>query len=596
MSQIEKIVNTDESIACDKCGQVVSEMFLVDGVVMCEECLRDAGYEQCECCGEWFLKEDMYETHDGYICEDCSCDYTECDECGKYVYSGDVYEVQTRCGWRWTTMYVCDSCLHRGDRYMVCEDCGDWFDSYNVDYDYVNGVGYVCESCRDDHYYRCADCEEWFCEDEIDYCEEDEEYYCHSCMSAHDNANGVIHNYSYKPAPKFLTHYASNGIVYQSTNINDLTFGVELEVDKGNYGERCDAVSEISECTDDVYMKSDGSLDSGFEIVTHPATLQYHMNDFKWRQICQIAKDHGFKSHDARTCGLHVHVGRYQLGDYSTPRRTTIANILLIVYRHYDTLVKFARRTRDQLHWAVRPQIVEPSDGDTEEEARDKAMCADNRNRYQAVNLNNDGTIEFRIFNGTLKRDTIIATIQMVSNICLFAKTHTTSECLKAKWEDITTYTHYDELDAYLRDRGLVTVTAESSDTASEESVRTTLPYTDDDGNPSFAREPRILNDSCVIDDFTEFREQPASYGTAYDPDYDPEFPVGSMVVCTRGMYSDRLAGIVGQVVVEDRWVGANIGIYFPGYNNGHDLCGRLTGDRRDSGWWVDMEDLDLVA
>ena len=38
--------------------------------------------------------------------------------------------------------------------------------------------------------------------------------------------------------------------------------------------------------------------------------------------------------------------------------------------------------------------------------------------RYVAVNLNNYHTIEFRLFRGTLKYSTFIATLQMVNHIC----------------------------------------------------------------------------------------------------------------------------------------------------------------------------------
>ena len=38
--------------------------------------------------------------------------------------------------------------------------------------------------------------------------------------------------------------------------------------------------------------------------------------------------------------------------------------------------------------------------------------------RYVAVNLNNYHTIEFRLFRGTLKYNTFIATLQMVNHIC----------------------------------------------------------------------------------------------------------------------------------------------------------------------------------
>ena len=38
--------------------------------------------------------------------------------------------------------------------------------------------------------------------------------------------------------------------------------------------------------------------------------------------------------------------------------------------------------------------------------------------RYTCVNLENPATIEFRMFRGTLKYNTLIATLQLVNRIC----------------------------------------------------------------------------------------------------------------------------------------------------------------------------------
>lgn len=551
MSEVKKIVNPDNLITCEECGCVEDTLYEIDGKYVCEDCLREMGYAICEDCGEVFPIEEMHETHTGLICDECSGDYYVCDDCGKYVSERDIHEVSIMIGWRYDTKYVCDNCLEDNDDYIMCEHCGDWFDSSEIGYEYVNGVGYVCNPCLSDHYYQCADCGEWFCDDDVEYNEDEDEYYCHSCARDHDQDDSKCHPYSYKPEPKFLTHDTSKA--YNAYNIDAFTYGCENEVDKGDYDEIADTIREISEACPDVYMKHDGSLDEGFEIVTHPATLEYHMKDFKWRQICQIAKDHGFKSHDARTCGLHVHVGRYQLGTDEQERTNTIANILLMVDRHWDVLVKFSRRRESQLHWAERPQLIRPVDGDTEETARRKALHADNGNRYQAVNLCNHGTIEFRIFNGTLKRDTIIATIQLLDNLCHYAKEHSTAECLASKWEDITGYAHYDELDTYLRDRGIVK-----------------------------ADDPDAVD---VYDPEETTAEEIA----------ERKFSEGDMVVVVDGPYRTLLRGMTGRVVVPDSRR-TNVGIYFPTYEDGHSLDGNLSGDDAYHGWWVRPEHLALAS
>ena len=81
-----------------------------------------------------------------------------------------------------------------------------------------------------------------------------------------------------------------------------------------------------------------------------------------------------------------------------------------------------------------------------------------NEGRYRAVNLQNRETIEFRMFNGTLKVNTIYATLQLVSSICKYAKTHNVEEVMSAQWENVTNYEKYQELNRYLEERNLTSV------------------------------------------------------------------------------------------------------------------------------------------
>ena len=56
---------------------------------------------------------------------------------------------------------------------------------------------------------------------------------------------------------------------------------MELEIDEGgesNY--EANLIQQIANCDHDhIYCKHDGSLEDGFEIVTHPMTLDYHRNE-----------------------------------------------------------------------------------------------------------------------------------------------------------------------------------------------------------------------------------------------------------------------------------------------------------------------------
>ena len=54
--------------------------------------------------------------------------------------------------------------------------------------------------------------------------------------------------------------------------------------------------------------------------------------------------------------------------------------------------------------------------------------------RYVAVNLENYNTIEFRLFRGTLRYKTFLATLQLVDEICYCAINMTDKEIENMSW------------------------------------------------------------------------------------------------------------------------------------------------------------------
>ena len=72
--------------------------------------------------------------------------------------------------------------------------------------------------------------------------------------------------------------------------------GLELEIDNGEDMEYC--AEDLAYVLDKrAWFNQDGSLEeTGFEIITHPATINYHLHEFPWDAVCDIAKDHGYRS------------------------------------------------------------------------------------------------------------------------------------------------------------------------------------------------------------------------------------------------------------------------------------------------------------
>ena len=194
--------------------------------------------------------------------------------------------------------------------------------------------------------------------------------------------------------------------------------GVELEIDEGG---ECDSNAEILLDTANakethIYCKHDGSIDSGFEIVSHPMTLDYHTNCMPWQELFRKALSMGYYLHQTDTCGLHIHVNRNIFGKIYQDQEDAISRVVYFVENHWNELLKFSRRTEANMNrWASRYGISTTAK-DTYKKAKDK-HCG----RYVAVNLENYSTIEFRLFRGTLRYKTFIATLQLVEEICRHA-------------------------------------------------------------------------------------------------------------------------------------------------------------------------------
>lgn len=169
---------------------------------------------------------------------------------------------------------LCPECLQR---YTVCCDCcGERIWMAN---DYGTHYLHLCASCRADNYVTCENCGALIPQEDAHYNDEDEAY-CDSCYER--GYGGTIHNYSYKPEPIFY----GDGPLY---------LGVELEVDEAGK-DNINAVQALRAFNQENvygYVKSDGSLNDGFELVTHPCTLETHLQQVPWRETLEALARHG---------------------------------------------------------------------------------------------------------------------------------------------------------------------------------------------------------------------------------------------------------------------------------------------------------------
>ena len=309
-------------------------------------------------------------------------------------------------------LVLCDDCLN--NMTVTCVDCGTrmWNDD-----SYGTSETVLCNRCYDNNYTTCEDCGRLLYRDDA-YYDDDDYPYCYECYQKFNN--NPIKSYNYKPEPIF---YGSG----------PLFMGVELEIDKG--GERSDnAESILHEANKEdytLYAKHDGSIEYGFELVSHPMSLDYHLNMMNWRGVFAEALDLGYRSHQTSTCGLHIHVNRSAFGNTYEEQEDAIGRVVYFVESHWNELLKFSRRTEANINrWASRYGISTTAK-DTYKNAKDKHM-----GRYVAVNLENCNTIEFRIFRGTLNYKTFVATLQLIDEICYHAINSTDKMLETMSWSE----------------------------------------------------------------------------------------------------------------------------------------------------------------
>ena len=273
--------------------------------------------------------------------------------------------------------------------------------------------------------YSCYDCSEGLNEEgaysnEYDgclRCWDCHRDYVNECESEQDDGEDEnIRSYSYKPRANFLNDDGTSSLYAQ----RELYLGMELEVECTD-GDRSDGARKVLDTVNygyghegAVYLKEDGSLSYGFEIVSHPATLGFYMNHFPWQGISQLRRL-GFKSWNASSCGLHIHLSRAPFKS-----ETHLSVFVMFLYKNSVPLIQFAGRdSRRYASWDKGQLLNAYNDwtsGDVQAEFSLPKFIKwgrTNEDRFTAVNLRNRDTIELRFFRPSLRPETIMAALQL---------------------------------------------------------------------------------------------------------------------------------------------------------------------------------------
>lgn len=294
----------------------------------------------------------------------------------------------------------CDNDLLTNDtiesgNYIYCEDTED----YQLEEDTIY-LEDTCEtvSYRYD-YQTCDNCDRHFSRDYDMHCRNGN-HYCDTCW---EDMETVIYDY----------HCYRDGYYPRSlARESPLFMGFELEVDnvRGDYDELAASVLD-GDMDGTLHCEEDCTV--AFEFISQPCTLEYHKNqhynDWFFSEL-----DGKCESHDAGTCGLHVHVNKSFFDDHGYDRLKTI------LFFFKDELFQFSRRQCWDYGYSDFGEKIGKNNV-----TMHKAKNTKEYGHSTWFNENNSSTYEFRFFRGTLRYETFMASLELVHNICIAAMSNT---------------------------------------------------------------------------------------------------------------------------------------------------------------------------
>jgi len=267
---------------------------------------------------------------------------------------------------------------------------------------------WVCESCIEG--YRYSEIQDTYITEDDYYDEQEEE--------EEEEDRGIIG--SYHSSKRILGHIPSAFDKHKKP----IYLGLELEMEIKDDYDRDDKAEQLLDAVGMAQInginyryalcESDGSLNHGFEMVTGYTGLDTHA-----RQL-EFFKEpfRGAKSHDTQTCGLHVHICK------SDMTMLHCAKMILFVNESANQKLIRAIARRDGASYSkiLNKKASYQWLKNAKNGSKQSRIQQLNSDRYEALNFQNEKTIEFRIFKGTLKYESIMASLEFAYATWHFCK------------------------------------------------------------------------------------------------------------------------------------------------------------------------------
>jgi hypothetical protein len=289
------------------------------------------------------------------------------------------------------------------------------YDQQRLKYRFTESEHAICSSCLKRHYHICKECSMIY----GGIFGNADMQYCPKC-----NTSDAILQFNYDPCKK-LKHFFNEfgSLVPEAAQMQgEMYFGVELEVAINKEYSTRKVADETQAAIGDKFavLKYDGSVNKGgvrgFEIVSAPATVPFHMK--AWKNFFEFAEATQYFQKTHTNCGMHVHMSRTAL-DNAMIRRM----VHLIYSQHNQPFIRGIAQRASNNYCKYTPDGANHTD-----------------DHYTALNRSKRQTVELRIFQGIVDYEVFGKNIEFCKAMYDFVANAKTIEAEDFEFENFALY------------------------------------------------------------------------------------------------------------------------------------------------------------
>ena len=295
----------------------------------------------------------------------------------------------------------------------LIEEMQDYDHSCDLD-NVITDILYNAEYLRDETSV-CSDCGRILSDERAYVSEHNDNIYCNCCYQDNQIASPIYGYHENKGRFEFKNLGEKFPVYYR---------GLEVEIETNLNTEVYDLLSNADPSL--FRFEEDGSLQSGFEIITAPMS-RFYWEEVGFSKLKELIKNLKSVSNprawDSGRCGLHIHFNRVEVSNAAQKF------LIKFMVENHKFITKISGR--DSFEYCRNP-TYDDYGGKYSGELY-------NYSRYLTLNFTEE-TLEFRFWRGTLKTENIKASVQLTEDLIGFAELAVRCDEFNATEKDFIKY------------------------------------------------------------------------------------------------------------------------------------------------------------